>query len=26
VNPQGELTESFTEQMITECKRYLDTA
>ena len=26
VNPQGEVTESFTEQMIRECKRYLDTA
>jgi mRNA-degrading endonuclease toxin of MazEF toxin-antitoxin module len=24
VNPQGELTESFTDQMITECKEYLD--
>jgi mRNA-degrading endonuclease toxin of MazEF toxin-antitoxin module len=26
VNPQGELTESFSEQMITECKKYLDRA
>ncbi len=26
VNPQGELTESFTEQMISECETYLNTA
>jgi hypothetical protein len=25
VNPQGEVTASFTDQMITECKDYLDT-